>query len=40
MPDPVALDVASLSHPGMVRPHNEDAVFVVGGMIRELQASR
>ncbi len=30
MPDPVALDVASLSHPGMVRPHNEDAVFVDG----------
>ncbi len=30
MPDPVALDVASLSHPGMVRSHNEDAVFVDG----------
>ena len=26
----VSLDVASLSHPGMVRPHNEDAVFVDG----------
>jgi len=24
------LDVASLSHPGMVRPHNEDTVFVDG----------
>ena len=21
------LDVASLSHPGMVRPHNEDSIF-------------
>jgi len=26
----VALNVASLSHPGMVRSHNEDAVFVDG----------
>src|SRR6058998_624668 len=26
----VALDVASLSHPGMVRTHNEDSVFVDG----------
>src|SRR4029077_3612362 len=25
-----ALDVASLSHPGMVRTHNEDSVFVDG----------
>ncbi|HSV18204.1 MAG TPA: Stp1/IreP family PP2C-type Ser/Thr phosphatase [Casimicrobiaceae bacterium] len=25
------LDVASLSHPGMVRSHNEDTVFVDGG---------
>ncbi len=25
-----SLDVASLSHPGMVRPHNEDTVFVDG----------
>jgi protein phosphatase len=24
------LDVANLSHPGMVRAHNEDAVFVDG----------
>ncbi|MGH8850128.1 MAG: PP2C family protein-serine/threonine phosphatase, partial [Casimicrobiaceae bacterium] len=24
------LDVASLSHPGMVRAHNEDTVFVDG----------
>ncbi len=24
------LDVASLSHPGMVRSHNEDTVFVDG----------
>jgi len=24
------LDVAQLSHPGMVRPHNEDSVFVDG----------
>jgi len=24
------LDVASLSHPGMVRSHNEDSVFVDG----------
>ncbi len=30
MSTPVALDVASLSHPGMVRSHNEDAVFVDG----------
>jgi PPM family protein phosphatase len=30
MSDRVALDVASLSHPGMVRTHNEDAVFVDG----------
>ena len=28
--DRVPLDVASLSHPGMVRAHNEDAVFVDG----------
>lgn len=28
MPDRVALDVASLSHPGMVRTHNEDSLFV------------
>jgi protein phosphatase len=27
---PVALDTACLSHPGMVRAHNEDAVFVDG----------
>jgi len=26
MADPVALDVASLSHPGMVRSHNEDSI--------------
>src|SRR5207248_10784858 len=26
----VPLDVASLSHPGMVRTHNEDSVFVDG----------
>ena len=26
----VALDVASLSHPGMVRSHNEDTIFVDG----------
>src|SRR5213080_959272 len=26
----VALDVASLSHPGMVRTHNEDSLFVDG----------
>src|SRR5512142_477927 len=25
-----ALDVASLSHPGMVRTHNEDSIFVDG----------
>ena len=25
--DSVSLDVAMLSHPGMVRPHNEDAIF-------------
>ena len=30
MPESVSLDVASLSHPGMVRAHNEDAVFVDG----------
>jgi protein phosphatase len=30
MPERVPLDVASLSHPGMVRAHNEDAVFVDG----------
>ncbi|MGI8896028.1 MAG: Stp1/IreP family PP2C-type Ser/Thr phosphatase [Casimicrobiaceae bacterium] len=24
------LDIASLSHPGMVRPHNEDSIFVNG----------
>jgi protein phosphatase len=30
MPDRAPLDVASLSHPGMVRAHNEDAVFVDG----------
>lgn len=28
MTDSVSLDVASLSHPGMVRSHNEDTVFV------------
>ncbi|MCL4764084.1 MAG: serine/threonine-protein phosphatase, partial [Burkholderiales bacterium] len=28
MNDRVTLDVASLSHPGMVRSHNEDTVFV------------
>jgi protein phosphatase len=28
MPENVSLDVASLSHPGMVRSHNEDTVFV------------
>ncbi|HEX6944905.1 MAG TPA: Stp1/IreP family PP2C-type Ser/Thr phosphatase [Casimicrobiaceae bacterium] len=28
MTDRVSLDVASLSHPGMVRTHNEDTVFV------------
>ncbi|HEX4883828.1 MAG TPA: Stp1/IreP family PP2C-type Ser/Thr phosphatase [Casimicrobiaceae bacterium] len=28
MTDHVSLDVASLSHPGMVRSHNEDTVFV------------
>jgi len=28
MPESVSLDVASLSHPGMVRSHNEDTVFV------------
>ena len=28
MPESVPLDVASLSHPGMVRSHNEDSVFV------------
>ena len=30
MSDRVPLDVASLSHPGMVRTHNEDAVFADG----------
>ena len=25
--DNVLLDVAMLSHPGMVRPHNEDSIF-------------
>lgn len=30
MTDRAPLDVASLSHPGMVRAHNEDAVFVDG----------
>jgi hypothetical protein len=30
MPESVPLDVASLSHPGMVRSHNEDTVFVDG----------
>ena len=30
MPESVPLDVASLSHPGMVRAHNEDSVFVDG----------
>jgi protein phosphatase len=30
MSDRAPLDVASLSHPGMVRTHNEDAVFVDG----------
>jgi protein phosphatase len=30
MNDRAPLDVASLSHPGMVRAHNEDAVFVDG----------
>jgi serine/threonine protein phosphatase PrpC len=30
MPDKFPLDVASLSHPGMVRTHNEDSVFVDG----------
>src|SRR5262245_1169626 len=30
MPESVPLDVASLSHPGMVRAHNEDTVFVDG----------
>src|SRR5499427_7710418 len=28
MPDHAALDCATLSHPGMVRSHNEDSVFV------------
>jgi protein phosphatase len=28
MPERVPLDTAVLSHPGMVRPHNEDSVFV------------
>ena len=30
MPETVALDIASLSHPGMVRSHNEDSIFVDG----------
>ncbi len=30
MSETAALDVASLSHPGMVRSHNEDSVFVDG----------
>jgi protein phosphatase len=30
MPDRVSLDCAVLSHPGMVRSHNEDAVYVDG----------
>ena len=30
MTERVPLDVASLSHPGMVRTHNEDSVFVDG----------
>ena len=30
MSDTTALDAASLSHPGMVRSHNEDSVFVDG----------
>ena len=30
MSDRVSLDVACLSHPGMVRTHNEDSVFVDG----------
>ena len=30
MSNRAALDVASLSHPGMVRTHNEDSVFVDG----------
>ena len=32
MPNPAAsaLDIANLSHPGMVRAHNEDAIFVDG----------
>ncbi len=30
MSDHAPLDVASLSHPGMVRTHNEDSVFVDG----------
>lgn len=30
MTDRAPLDVASLSHPGMVRAHNEDSVFVDG----------
>jgi PPM family protein phosphatase len=29
-PERTSLEVASLSHPGMVRSHNEDAVFVNG----------
>ena len=30
MSETVALDIASLSHPGMVRAHNEDSIFVDG----------
>ena len=30
MPEHAALDCATLSHPGMVRSHNEDSVFVDG----------
>jgi len=28
--DNVSLDIAMLSHPGMVRPHNEDSIFADG----------
>src|SRR5678816_3918731 len=31
MSETATLDVASLSHPGMVRAHNEDSVFVDSG---------
>ena len=31
MRETAALEVASLSHPGMVRTHNEDSVFVDAG---------